>query len=289
MIVLSELGTRLKQARIAKGLSLEDLQDLTKIQKRYLAGIEDGNHSMMPGTFYVRAFIKQYATAVGLNGEALLEEFQTDMPASEMVEKKPMPETFTSRSRSVKRTAPNETYAEIIPKVLVASFIVLILAVSWYFYSASTNRDTASRPLEDEGASISYDETAPASSKETEVVDSEETVEKPETATSVLSLKETKGETTTYTWQGTANPQLEIIADGPSWIAATDQNQQELTSKARVMQDGEKEILDLAEVDRVHVRIGEYANIKLAMNGENIEYTQQLQTQNVVIQLTNVE
>ena len=55
------------------------------------------------------------------------------------------------------------------------------------------------------------------------------------------------------------------------------------------MQDGEKETLDLAEVDRVHVRIGEYANIKLAMNGENIEYTQQLQTQNIVIQLTNVE
>ena len=40
---MSELGTRLKEARIAKGYSLEDLQDLTKIQKRYLAGIEDGN------------------------------------------------------------------------------------------------------------------------------------------------------------------------------------------------------------------------------------------------------
>ena len=70
MIILNELGTRLKEARIAKGYSLEDLQDVTKIQKRYLAGIEEGNYSMMPGQFYVRAFIKQYADAVGLNADA---------------------------------------------------------------------------------------------------------------------------------------------------------------------------------------------------------------------------
>nr|WP_272947680.1 RodZ domain-containing protein [Planococcus donghaensis] len=289
MIGLNELGTRLKQARIAKGFSLEDLQDLTKIQKRYLAGIEDGNHTMMPGAFYVRAFIKQYAAAVGLNGEELLEQFKTEMPAGETAEKKQMPETFTSRSRSVARTAPSETYADIIPKVLVALFIVLILAVSWYFYSASTNRDSANRPAEEEGVSVPYEEPVPATPDETEEAAVEEPVEKPAEPTSVLSLKETKGETTTYTWQGTANPQLEIVADGPSWIAATDQNQKELTSKARVMQAGEKETLDLAKVDRLHVRIGEYANITLIMNGENIEYTQPLQTQNIVIQLTNVE
>jgi cytoskeletal protein RodZ len=57
---VTELGNRLKEARLAKGLSLEDLQSITKIQKRYLIGIEEGNYSSMPGNFYVRAFVKQY-------------------------------------------------------------------------------------------------------------------------------------------------------------------------------------------------------------------------------------
>ncbi|MDA6131043.1 helix-turn-helix domain-containing protein, partial [Escherichia coli] len=47
-------------------MSLDDLQKVTKIQKRYLMGIEEGDYSMMPGKFYVRAFIKQYAEAVGI-------------------------------------------------------------------------------------------------------------------------------------------------------------------------------------------------------------------------------
>ncbi len=288
---MSELGTRLKQARIAKGYSLEDLQDLTKIQKRYLAGIEDGNHSMMPGAFYVRAFIKQYAAAVGLNGEELLERYRTEMPANEPVAQKPMPSSLTSRSRSISRTAPNEAYAEIIPKVLVALFIILILAVVWYFYSASTNSNSANTPV-NEGGGVSYEEPSPAvSSKPEETVQEfeEEPAEEPPEPETVLSVEEIQGETTTYLWQGPAERQLEIAASGPSWIAATDQNQQELTSGARIMQAEETEAIDLSEVEVVRLRIGDYSNVTLTLNDEPIEYTQQLQPQNIVIQFTDAE
>lgn len=76
MLLLTELGTRLKEARLSKGYSLDDLQEITKIQKRYLVGIEEGNYSIMPGSFYVRAFIKQYAEAVGLDADEILAEFK---------------------------------------------------------------------------------------------------------------------------------------------------------------------------------------------------------------------
>ncbi|WP_139037439.1 helix-turn-helix domain-containing protein, partial [Bacillus pumilus] len=62
---MTELGKRLVEAREEKGMSLEDLQTVTKIQKRYLLAIEQGNYDIIPGKFYVRAFIKQYAEAVG--------------------------------------------------------------------------------------------------------------------------------------------------------------------------------------------------------------------------------
>lgn len=51
MLLVAELGTRLKEARLSKGYSLDDLQEITKIQKRYLVGIEEGNYSIMPGSF----------------------------------------------------------------------------------------------------------------------------------------------------------------------------------------------------------------------------------------------
>ncbi|HLT56489.1 MAG TPA: helix-turn-helix domain-containing protein, partial [Bacillota bacterium] len=78
-----EIGARLKEARIAKGLSLDELQEETKIQKRYLVAIEEGNLDILPGKFYARAFIKEYASAVGLDANELLEEHQEEIPQTE--------------------------------------------------------------------------------------------------------------------------------------------------------------------------------------------------------------
>ena len=86
MLWLTELGTRLKEARLSKGYSLDDLQEITKIQKRYLIGIEEGNYSIMPGTFYVRAFIKQYAEAVGLDSNEIFRKFKNEIPANNTVQ-----------------------------------------------------------------------------------------------------------------------------------------------------------------------------------------------------------
>jgi cytoskeletal protein RodZ len=77
---MDEIGQKLRDARIQKGYTIDDLQQITKIQKRYLIAIEEGNFDALPGDFYVRAFIKQYADTVGLDGDALLTQFQQDIP-----------------------------------------------------------------------------------------------------------------------------------------------------------------------------------------------------------------
>lgn len=56
----------LKQAREARHLSINDVSDATLINVRFLEAIERGNITILPQT-YVRAFIREYASFVGLD------------------------------------------------------------------------------------------------------------------------------------------------------------------------------------------------------------------------------
>jgi cytoskeletal protein RodZ len=75
-----ELGNILRNARIEKGLTIEDVQDSTKILKRYLVAIEEGNYDMLPESFYVRAFIRSYAEAVGLDPNEIIKLYGSSIP-----------------------------------------------------------------------------------------------------------------------------------------------------------------------------------------------------------------
>ena len=70
-----ELGTLLKKARQEKGLSLDDIQEETKIRKKYLEAIEENNFDILPGNVYLKVFIKGYAREVDINYQALLENY----------------------------------------------------------------------------------------------------------------------------------------------------------------------------------------------------------------------
>ena len=99
---MSDLGYILRKTRQEKKISLDDLQEVTKIRKRYLEAIEEGNYKVLPGSFYVRAFIKSYAEAVGLDPTEVLSMYQstTSSPAIE----KPVVEAIRKNRSSVRNT-----------------------------------------------------------------------------------------------------------------------------------------------------------------------------------------
>ncbi|MFI2857055.1 RodZ domain-containing protein [Paenibacillus sp. JSM ZJ436] len=132
---MSELGQQLREARLQKGMSLDDVQEITKIRKRYLEAIEAGDYKVLPGSFYVRAFIKTYAEAVGLNPDELMEGHKQDMPkAAPEATMEPVIQKRSSRASSDRNTSW-------LPTVLMWTFPVLIVAVIVYYAFLANKSD----------------------------------------------------------------------------------------------------------------------------------------------------
>lgn len=77
---LVEIGGYLRQLREAQGMSLELVEQQTKIQKFQLVAIEQGNISQLPPTIYIQGFIKIYANLLGCDGRALAATFPAEFP-----------------------------------------------------------------------------------------------------------------------------------------------------------------------------------------------------------------
>src|SRR5215216_5716463 len=67
----AEIGRLLEHRRKERGLSLEEVEQATKIRKRYLTGLERENYAILPDAVYARGFLKTYANYLGLDGEAI--------------------------------------------------------------------------------------------------------------------------------------------------------------------------------------------------------------------------
>ena len=70
-----KFGAALRRRREQRGISLKDLAHRTKISASLLAGIERGDCSRWPGGIYSRAWVREYASAIGLDAEQIAASF----------------------------------------------------------------------------------------------------------------------------------------------------------------------------------------------------------------------
>jgi cytoskeletal protein RodZ len=80
------VGQRLREAREAKGFSIEDIAASTRIPTRHLTSLENSEWDKLPAATYSIGFAKNYAGAVGLDrgeiGEALRSEMGGTRPVT---------------------------------------------------------------------------------------------------------------------------------------------------------------------------------------------------------------
>lgn len=71
-------GDLLKEKRLLKELSLEDVAKKTKIKIEYLEAIESSNFSALPSATFAKGFLRNYASFLYLNPDTIVAMFRRD-------------------------------------------------------------------------------------------------------------------------------------------------------------------------------------------------------------------
>nr|WP_209437978.1 helix-turn-helix domain-containing protein [Mesobacillus selenatarsenatis] len=277
-VIVTELGNILKEAREARGLSLDELQSITKIQKRYLLGIEEGNYSMMPGKFYVRAFIKQYAEAVGIDPEQLFEQHKNEIPSTYNEE---LPEQL-SRVQSRKSISPDTSkILDILPKILIGVFIIGAIALIWYLIVQNAgdgaeqpaNTDK-SKPNIEETEDIVDDSADEGTGEEDGAAEEEEPAEEeaePETPAQELSVLSSSGSNTVYELKGADSFVIKIVSLGQTWVGLSN-GSKSIFQETLVKGKNESRTEDLSNETKAVINIGRAPDTEIYVNDQKLEY-----------------
>lgn len=76
------IGSKLREARERKGLSAETVSRETMLTLRYVQALETNDFDALPGTAFVRGYVRRYAELVGLNADELIASFDESLPSS---------------------------------------------------------------------------------------------------------------------------------------------------------------------------------------------------------------
>ncbi|MEA1008981.1 MULTISPECIES: helix-turn-helix domain-containing protein [Bacillus cereus group] len=281
MLVVTELGQKLKEVREAKGLSIDQLHEITKIQKRHLIAIEEGNYDVLPGAFYARAFIKQYADAIGLNGEELLVEYQSTIPQSE---KREVPQVSTGqKTQETMQKSSSWPIADHMPKMLIALLVIAFGVVVWFVFQALTGKDEEKVPsAQSEKIEVKKAENSPLDTKKEEAKAEEPKKEEPKkeepkkeeptqpTGQQEVKVVGTSGKVSTLEIHNNKTLELEITAKGTSYVDVKDDAGNEVLNTT--VQSGQTEKRDLSTVKEVRLNIGNAMNVEVKLNGQVVAY-----------------
>ncbi len=75
---MGELGDLLRQSREQLGLSLEEIEALTRIKRAYLEMLEAEDFEGLPNRVTARGFLRNYASALKLDVDHVLELYETE-------------------------------------------------------------------------------------------------------------------------------------------------------------------------------------------------------------------
>ncbi len=257
---MKEIGEKLKARREELGLSLQEVQQETKIRTKYLQALEDGDDSVIPGTVYVRGFIRSYADYLGLDGIALAQEYKNLKPSHEPKSAQPekKAEVQVGQKSTPRRKKSNWNFGVVLILVIVLG--ASIAMINWW----DTNKETFA-PVDPPPIS------EPKPEEPLDIVD-EPDVEPEPTPEPVVEVEMVEnGQEIIYLVSVTDGeiPGLELVVSVTQrcWVEIRADREVVLSG---TLEPGENHVF--TAVDEIYVRAGNPAGLDLTVNEHHVGY-----------------
>lgn len=137
------IGQVLKEARSRAGLEIGEVERRTKIRTRYLRALEAEEWDALPGEVYAKSFLRTYAQLLGLDAEALVDEFRRRTEDPRGVAHYPISEPMLRTRRRA-----DQTGRDWVPgRGLVIGGLIVILLLVLLVLGLTGGEDGEQRPV----------------------------------------------------------------------------------------------------------------------------------------------
>ena len=141
---LKRIGNFIKEARLSKNQSIEELASNLKIGEHQLEAIEEGNEEKLPEKVFVKAMIRRISQKLKLDTEFLMDEFKTErkeVKIEEIVEE-------VSQKKYKNRQPKNLNFVRFLIFILISGFLGLIASsLIFNLFSDSSQNQTPKKEL----------------------------------------------------------------------------------------------------------------------------------------------
>lgn len=278
---METIGEKLQKARIDRGLTIGDLQKITKIQRRYLEAIEENDFDAMPSDYYKRTFIRQFAEAVGLNPRPLLRRLDGKPEEEELTNTMAlsMPVKGSRKSKYNETNTKKSLIASYIPVALLVLVVAAIIGtIVWAIMLDSEKGPIVPTPnkttIVDSGSKLETSTTTEKSETEESTTDSEKTEEKKKETN--ISLVSDDGETVVYKLANWEKPMKVAFKglDDAAWVGLQNSQTQEIFYQYTIQPKEELETFVPDELDSFSIVVGASRNVTIFINGEEIKFNE---------------
>jgi transcriptional regulator with XRE-family HTH domain len=73
---MPEIGATLREARMRARIDITEVEEATKIRAKYLRALENEEWGLLPGSTFVKSFLREYADYLGIDARMLVEDYK---------------------------------------------------------------------------------------------------------------------------------------------------------------------------------------------------------------------
>ncbi len=239
-----DLGKKLREARERRGVSLRQIANSTKIAVSVLEALERNDISRLPGGIFGRAFVRSFATEVGLDPEATIQEFMAQFPQDSVTVGHPTSDQIDDNQTIESDRRMAATFLRLIALSIPIAALVVYVTMGGRF-----------------GRSSAVDRPAAALAPQTTPADA------PEARAPAPAVANTGRATGSETGAAGDDPAREpltviVVVTRPCWVSAIVDGQKQIE---RILQVGDRRQLEIHR--ELVLTAGDAGAVRMSING----------------------